>query len=122
MSTYGVHIQPWRPPQFVGSELRLTRRGRLARTVAVVAAGVGLSVVVGQHLVGQGAAAATESPAGRVRTQQVVVEQGDSLWSIAQQVAPGADPREIVTQLRELNGLRSNLIHPGDVVLVPAIR
>ncbi len=31
-----------------------------------------------------------------------------------------ADPREVVTRIRELNGMRSNLIHPGQVLLVPS--
>lgn len=121
-TTYGVRIQPWRSPELVGSELRLTRRGRLARTAAIAVVGVGLAVAVGQQVVGQGVAASTESGVTPLRTERVVVKQGDSLWSIAQRMAPGADPREVVTELRELNGLRSNLIHPGDVVLVPAIR
>ncbi|MGB8022060.1 MAG: LysM peptidoglycan-binding domain-containing protein [Candidatus Nanopelagicales bacterium] len=52
-------------------------------------------------------------------SRHVVVEQGDSLWEIARQLSPEADPRETVVKLRLLNGLESNLIHPGQVLLVP---
>jgi LysM repeat protein len=57
-----------------------------------------------------------------VVTASVIVQQGDSLWTIAQQVSPGADPREVVSRIRDLNGLRSNLIQPGQVLLVPSAR
>ena len=55
-----------------------------------------------------------------VTTLSVVVVQGDSLWRIAERVAPGTDPREVVEGIRTLNGMRSNLIRPGQVLLVPS--
>jgi LysM repeat protein len=55
-----------------------------------------------------------------VSTLSVVVEPGDSLWSIAERTAPSTDPREVVGRIRDLNGLRSNLIQPGEVLLVPS--
>jgi LysM repeat protein len=38
-----------------------------------------------------------------------VVEDGDTLWSIAQQVAPGQDPRPVVDGLIEANDVRDGL-------------
>jgi len=50
----------------------------------------------------------------------VTVHEGDSLWAIAQRTAPGRDPRAVVDEIRELNGLSSSLIQPGQSLTVPA--
>jgi hypothetical protein len=42
-----------------------------------------------------------------------VVQPGDTLWSIAERIAPGDDPRPIVAELRK---------HNGDVELTPGER
>jgi LysM repeat protein len=52
-------------------------------------------------------------------TGVVVVQAGESLWQIAQAVAPQADPRETVTLLRELNGLGDAAVVPGQSIVVP---
>jgi hypothetical protein len=49
----------------------------------------------------------------------VVVNEGDCLWVIARRTLPSRDPRSVVTDLRVLNHLSSNLIHPGQVLLIP---
>jgi nucleoid-associated protein YgaU len=119
MSTIGA-AAVWAPSRTVPAhELRLTRRGRLARfaALAVVLVLLAISVV---DVVGTGRALAADAPARSVSTQTVVVEQGDSLWIIAGRMAPDADPRDVVTRIRDLNGMRSNLIHPGQVLLVPS--
>ncbi len=46
------------------------------------------------------------------------VEKRETLWSIAQQYRPDADPREIVDQIREINGI-TPIIQAGQVLLVP---
>jgi nucleoid-associated protein YgaU len=120
MSTYGaaavwVPIGPASAP-----DVRLTRRGRLARTGALAALVVLLGVSVVDVVGGGRALAADASGARPVTTRTVVVEQGDSLWLIAGRAAPMTDPREVVTRIRELNGMRSNLIQPGQVLLVPS--
>lgn len=97
--------------QVVG--MRLTRRGRLA--LAALAAGA-LSIMV--VLSGQITADAGSQTAGPA-TSVVVVQSGDSLWSIAQEVAPAADPRETIARIRDLNGMRSATVIPGQSVVVP---
>ena len=120
MSTYGA-AAVWSPTSSAPShDVRLTRRGRLARTGALMAllTLLALSVV---DVVGSGRALADDASQPRlVTTGTVVVEPGDSLWGIAQRTAPDADPREVVTRIRELNGMRSNLIQPGQTLLVPS--
>ena len=53
-------------------------------------------------------------------TAMVTVESGDTLWGLAGELAPDADPRVTVEQIIELNGLRSaGDIHPGDLLVMP---
>lgn len=49
----------------------------------------------------------------------VVVQPGDTLWSVAQRAEPGADPRTVVDRIKELNGLRGDAIVAGAVLQVP---
>ena len=95
--------------------VQLTRRGRLA--VAVVAL---LSLV----LLGFVAAGAVQagSPEQAPRLREVVVQPGQSLWGFARSSLPGMDPREAVLRIREINGLGGSVIHPGQVLRVPATR
>ncbi len=53
---------------------------------------------------------------------EVTVGQGDSLWSIAQEAEPGADPRSVVEQIKQLNALEGESIVPGAVLKVPTLR
>ncbi|GDX31264.1 hypothetical protein LBMAG15_01980 [Actinomycetes bacterium] len=59
--------------------------------------------------------------AGRPAAAVVVVQPGESLWSIAQQVAPGSDPREVVGRIRDLNGMADAVVTPGQSLVVPVI-
>lgn len=94
--------------------VRLTRRGRV---VIFAVASMALSAAI--ISTGQFAGAADSAPSGPA-TSVVVVQSGESLWSIAQRVAPGADPRETVIRLRELNGLGNAIVVPGQSIVVPA--
>ena len=85
----------------------------------VVLLTVALAVVGLGRVAGQPARASVEPTIEPVATARVVVQQGDSLWNIAQRQAPQRDPRDTIHEIRELNGLRSNLIQPGQVILVP---
>jgi Tfp pilus assembly protein FimV len=101
-----------------GTRLRLTRRGR--RVVAGVAA---LPVVVAlcAAAIGGGAALASResgAPSGSFTT--VTVGAGDSLWSIAEQVAPASDPRDVVDAIVQLNALDGVTVTPGERISIPA--
>src|SRR3712207_2430020 len=54
-----------------------------------------------------------------VATSTYVVEPGDSLWSIAKELAPGADPRPVVDVLAEANDASDGHLVPGEVLVVP---
>lgn len=47
---------------------------------------------------------------------EVVVQPGDTLWSIARAQVPNEDPRDVVGSIKELNELISADIFPGQVL------
>ncbi len=49
--------------------------------------------------------------------QIVVAQPGDSMWSIAESVAPGSDPRPIVASLIDANG--SDSVQIGQQIVIP---
>ncbi|MEY9953179.1 LysM peptidoglycan-binding domain-containing protein [Leifsonia sp. EB34] len=95
--------------------LRLTRRGRVVLTMLVA-----LPIVIGAMvfaLNGGGAAATGEQT--HVTFQYVTVQSGDSLWSVASRIAPNADPRNVIADLVNLNGLSSAVVTPGQQLAIP---
>ena len=80
------------------------------------------SLITG-HQTGSGrftADAGTSAPLGPA-TSVVVVQPGESLWQIAQQIAPALDPREVVTAIRALNGLGDSTVIAGQSIVVPVL-
>ena len=49
----------------------------------------------------------------------VVVHPGQTLWSIAVQAQPSADPRIVVQQIIDLNALSGSSVEPGEHLWVP---
>lgn len=108
--------RPARPrPTAPSSSLRLTRRGRVVIALASVLFLFGVTVLSGVFSADAGSSAAEQGRA----TGVVVVQSGESLWQIAQAIAPQADPRETVTTIRELNGLGDGPVVPGQSIVVP---
>lgn len=94
--------------------LRLTRRGVLVLSMAVV--------VIGAALVWIAAASAPSAaaPGQAARGLHAVsVAPGDTLWSIAGRIAPDRDPRAEVAALQRRNHLRGVDLTPGQRLLVP---
>lgn len=48
-----------------------------------------------------------------------VVEPGDSLWSIAEDLAPGSDPRPLVDAIAEANDVFAGELAPGEILVIP---
>ena len=63
-----------------------------------------------------GAHHATVSPGPRITTSTYTVVPGDSMWSIAERVDPGGDPRVLVAQLEARTG--SSTVYPGEVLSI----
>jgi LysM repeat protein len=51
---------------------------------------------------------------------EVVVQPGDTLWSIASEHYPGDDVRNRVDDIERLNGLQSPVITVGETLRLPA--
>lgn len=51
----------------------------------------------------------------------VVVEDGDSLWSIAKTYFPNSDPRSAIEDIRKLNDLDNYTIYAGMTLLIPGV-
>jgi LysM repeat protein len=52
---------------------------------------------------------------------QVTVQSGDTLWSVAHRIAPQRDARDVVDQLRRLNGLSTGQLRVGQQLLLPVV-
>lgn len=97
--------------------IRLTARGRLARSLLVLVTAGALAGAGGGWLGGRLADA--QSYTGPV--ERVSVGAGDTVWAIAAAAATdGQDVRAVVDDLLRLNGLASGDLVLGQQLLVPA--
>lgn len=51
---------------------------------------------------------------------QHVVAPGESLWGLAGKYAPEEDPRSFVFDVKQLNGLDSSTVSPGQKLIIPS--
>ncbi len=98
-------------------ELRLTRRGRIVLIgfLVVVIGLIWLAAAGGSVATGSGVSTGGYDK----HMSQVVVEPGDSLWSIAARAEPNADPRLVIQQITDINVLPSAEIAAGQRLWVP---
>jgi hypothetical protein len=85
------------------------RRRRLA--AAAVVLGAFMAVLHAGAALG-GSTLAT--PERRPHVASVVVEPGDTLWSVAEELAPGRDPRQVVDAIAAARG--TSVIVPGETI------
>ena len=103
MYAAGIGVKPWRAARAGGS--RPVRR-LLAAVAAVFALSLGLA------LAAHGGAAPGYTT--------VVVEPGDTLWSIASERYPADDVRVRVDDIEQANGLQGPTIKVGQTLRLPA--
>ena len=109
-------VEPRRQP-----DPRPARRHQRAvyRRRRALAALVGLGLVLAVARAGSALGGSTLASPGRLpHVAHVVVQPGDSLWSIASRVAPGHDPRAIVDAMSAAIG--SSRLTAGETISVPA--
>ncbi len=128
-SADGLSLPPTPPRARPGSgrrrrptRVRLTTRGRI---VVIVAAALTAAAVASVLLaaaagwLGSSAGAAQDQHGGQP-AQVITVQPGDTLWSLARGMRPGSSTWGTVHLLREANGLTDSVIHPGQVLVLPA--
>lgn len=100
----GPDVQPSVRP------IRLSRRGRLARTAGwlVVATALVWTLIT------------TVSAGATALHHTVTVESGQTLSAIASHEMPGTPVREGVARIQLANGLSSSDVHVGQVLQIPA--
>jgi hypothetical protein len=96
-------------------KLRLTRRGR-----AVLLTLAALPLVIAAlffSLNGGGATASLDG--GAVTFEYVTVDAGQSLWQVAESIAPTADPRDVIDSIVRFNHLESADVYAGQELAIP---
>ena len=125
MSTIGFHdtahfSAPVRPvravPMARREPIRLNRRGRIFFGTLLAFALAG-----GAYFLGFGASqAGADSTVSTASFEQITVMPGDSLWSIAGDIAPGVDTQQVIADIVSLNQLDTATVQPGQRLAIPA--
>ncbi|HVB42135.1 MAG TPA: LysM peptidoglycan-binding domain-containing protein [Streptosporangiaceae bacterium] len=110
-----------RPVRSKPAPIRLTRRGRIVVAVLVV---IGAATTVSLlWLAVASQAQASSHVQGGVPSdhslRRVQVRAGQTLWSIAVQADPAADPRVIISEIVDDNSLADTTIQAGQVLWMP---
>ncbi|GAA1119165.1 LysM peptidoglycan-binding domain-containing protein [Nocardiopsis composta] len=107
-----------------GERLRLTVRGRVVAVSLLCALATGALSLLFMTSAAAGASgpgAAAGAFFGTTAPPTVVVQDGDTLWEIAERVRPDDDTRRTVHEIVELNGLAGTELEPGQELRVPGV-
>lgn len=111
---FTARVTPIRRAQHA-PKLRITKRGR-----AVLLFLVALPLVVAAFLFATNGGGATATLEGsNVPFQFVTVEPGESLWQVAETIAPSSDPRDVIDAIVKLNALDSADVAAGQQLAIP---
>ena len=113
------HLRPAASTQDATAQeppLRLTRRGRLVLRALVVIS-LAVLITVTALVLARSARADADSHAP---VRYHVVMPGETLWGIATELSPNADPRDTVSLLVEVNHLPSSGVLAGQRLVIPA--
>ncbi|MBX3097961.1 MAG: LysM peptidoglycan-binding domain-containing protein [Salinibacterium sp.] len=95
--------------------LRLTSRGRGVLTFLAAA-----PLVVAALLFALNGGVATASLTGSDEPfQYVTVAAGQTMWQIAEEIAPRSDPRDVIAQLVQFNQLSGPDVYAGQELAIP---
>jgi hypothetical protein len=105
--------------QAAARPLRLTRRGQVVvGALAAIVATAGL-LLAGAAAGGAQAANHGVAGGGYAGMHEIVVQPGQTLWSIATRADPSADPRLVVAEIMTANSMTSPTIDAGQLLWVP---
>jgi hypothetical protein len=104
--------------------LRITRRGRVV--LATLASAPLVAGVVVLAFFGANSAVANSEGANGVGVSAsqtfdyVTVQAGETLWGLAEEIAPSADPRDVIADIVSLNQLPTAEVQAGQKLAVPS--
>jgi hypothetical protein len=93
--------------------VRLTRRGRLVVLCTLV------TLLLAAFSLGRVGTQAAPRGSARSTLSHTVVQPGESLWAVANRIAPGHDPRAVIDQIADLNDLQTSELQAGQLLVVP---
>jgi LysM domain-containing protein len=105
----------------VRTRVRLTRRGRIVVAALITACVVLVVALAWLAGTARAEAAGSGSPASAVyhSLRSVVVQPGESLWTIATQADPAGDPRTVMQEIIDINALHGTSVQPGQRLWLP---
>jgi LysM domain len=98
-------------PATAPGKLRLTRRGRVVVAIAALLGALGVGMLSARVIQSQ-TGVPDSAPA------VVQVQPGDTLWSIAERIAPQADTRSVVDTIIARNNIVDGVVHPGQRLVI----
>ena len=109
-----------RAEQAKQAPLRLTRRGRFVFIGVPLILLAALVLSFSGFLNAPAKAADSAAELSLTPTVSVTVQPGESLWAIAEAVAPERDPRDVVADIIQLNNLDAARVVPGQALFIPS--
>ncbi|MEI7798419.1 MAG: LysM peptidoglycan-binding domain-containing protein [Actinomycetes bacterium] len=103
--------------------LTLTNRGRTVIMVSALI--VATSTFAATFSAFNGAAASTTSTttaSTSVSAEEIIVQPGESYWSIAREIAPGVSTQDVIDQIHQLNPFEGSTLQAGTKILVPLLK
>ena len=100
--------------------LRITRRGRLVLTTLVMGPLVTLGVVGGVVAGLSASSAVATSSSVSAEFDYLTINAGESLWQVAERIAPTSDPRDVIAEIVSLNQLPTSSVEAGQRIAIPA--
>jgi hypothetical protein len=100
-----------------GSHLRITRRGRLVLASLLVGPLVAVGVIAGVNVT---SAIATSVSSSVGELDHLTINAGESLWQVAERIAPASDPRDVIADIVSLNRMSTSSVEPGQRIAIPA--
>jgi hypothetical protein len=97
------------------SQVRLTRRGRLVVFLLALAFVLTAAIFLGTR------STATNESGTEIPTKLVMVGPGETLWSIASELAEDGEVRDMVDQIERLNALDDSMLYAGQELHVPVV-
>ncbi|WAB83662.1 LysM peptidoglycan-binding domain-containing protein [Microcella daejeonensis] len=104
---------PVAAPTVTRTRLRITARGRAVLSVLVA---LPFTVAILLALLNGGVAVADEGGS----TVTVTVSAGQTLWSLAEAIAPGSNPADVVADIVAVNALDGGAVQAGQTLVLPA--